>query len=490
MIVDKELRKRYKPSIGIECHVQLKTKTKLFSAVANDARHAEPNTLVSHICFGLPGALPVLNEKAVELASIAGLALNTRPQKFSSFDRKHYFYPDLPKGYQITQYEKPIVVGGFVEIVVDGKPKKIRITRAHLEEDAGKNIHPKGRDYSLVDLNRVGTPLIEIVSEPDMNSATEAKAYTRELYLIMKYANVSDANLFYGNMRFDVNVSVSKDSSKLGTRSETKNLNSFRAVEKAIEYEIDRQIEVLEKHGKIKQETRGWDDAKQRTFSQRSKEEAQDYRYFPDPDLPPVEIDEKFISSLSKAMPVLPNEWRKKLSVFGVDGSHVETLLDAHVELIDEEYLQLIQENLSDKEFIKALVNWMVNIDIPLFRESAKSHRKIDRSTIYVGVYKLLHNGQLSSTKAKELIAHLLTSDKPLTDLQTYAEENGFIQSSDEDEIGKIITKVIELNPKAVADIKSGQDKAIGFLVGQVMKESKGKVNPQVAENLIKDRIK
>src|SRR4051812_17712301 len=262
-MISEDVRNQYTATIGIECHVQLKTKTKLFSAVGNDAREAPPNTLVSHIDFGLPGALPVLNKEAIHLASKAAFALNSTPQKFSKFDRKHYFYPDLPMGYQITQYDEPIVLGGTVEIESDGQTKKIGITRAHLEADAGKSTHPAGADYSLVDLNRAGTPLLEIVSEPDMNTAAEAKAYARELYLRMRYAGVSDCNLYYGNMRFDVNVSVSTEAGKLGTRSETKNLNSFRAVEKAIEYEVSRQIELLEKGQTVVQETRGWDDAKQ-----------------------------------------------------------------------------------------------------------------------------------------------------------------------------------------------------------------------------------
>ena len=321
-----ETRAKYRATIGIECHVQLKTKTKLFAAVGNDAREAPPNTLVSHICFGLPGALPVLNVEAVHLAARAAFALKSTPQPFSKFDRKHYFYPDLPMGYQITQYDEPIILGGSVDIAIDGQVTTIGITRAHLEADAGKSVHPAGADYSLVDLNRAGTPLLEIVSEPDMHSSSEAKAYARELYLRMRYAEVSDANLYYGNMRFDVNVSVSQ-TDELGTRSETKNLNSFRAVEKTVDYEIERQIEVLEKGQTVVQETRGWDDAKQKTFSQRSKENADDYRYMPDPDLPPVVIEADYIQKVKEEMPIMPEEWRTRLSSLGLDESQVEILL-------------------------------------------------------------------------------------------------------------------------------------------------------------------
>jgi aspartyl-tRNA(Asn)/glutamyl-tRNA(Gln) amidotransferase subunit B len=276
MALPKDILEKYTPTIGIECHVQLKTKTKLFSAVSNDARQAAPNSLISHIDTAMPGALPVMNQGALELAVRAAYALNTEPQKFSKFDRKHYFYPDLPKGYQITQYEDPIIKGGWVEFPMDSGLKRVNITRVHMEEDAGKNTHPEAADYSLVDLNRAGTPLLEIVGEPDIHSAAEAKAYARELYLIMKYADVSDVDLYHGNMRFDVNISLSAVAGKLGKRTEIKNLNSFRSVENAVQYEINRQAELYEKGQTVIQETRGWDDAKQKTISQRGKEEAQD----------------------------------------------------------------------------------------------------------------------------------------------------------------------------------------------------------------------
>ncbi len=347
-MIDAKTLASYRATIGIECHVQLKTKTKLFAAVGNDAREAPPNTLVSHICFGLPGALPVLNEEVLHLAARAAFALGTEPERFSKFDRKHYFYPDLPKGYQISQYDEPIIAKGEITIEVEGKPKKVGITRAHLEEDAGKNTHPTGADYSLVDLNRAGTPLLEIVSEPDMHTAAEAKAYARELYLRMKYAGVSDADLYYGNMRFDVNVSVSK-TDKLGTRTESKNLNSFRAVEKAVEYEVKRQAELLEKGKTIAQETRGWDDAKQKTFSQRSKEEAEDYRYMPEPDIPPIVLEKSFIEEIKAEMPVMPDEWRKRLNELGVDDKTVELMIDIQADLPEYEYLEFIEANLSDK---------------------------------------------------------------------------------------------------------------------------------------------
>ena len=486
-MISQEVRNSYTVTVGIECHVQLKTRTKLFSGANNDAREAAPNTLVNHIDFGLPGALPVLNKEAIHLAVRAAFALGTNPQKFSKFDRKHYFYPDLPMGYQITQYDEPIILGGQVKIEVDGESKVIGITRAHLEADAGKSTHPAGKEYSLVDLNRAGTPLLEIVSEPDMHSSAEAKAYARELYLRMKYADVSDANLYYGNMRFDVNVSVSK-TSDLGTRTETKNLNSFRSVEKAIEYEVNRQIELLEKGQTIIQETRGWDDAKQRTFSQRSKENADDYRYMPDPDIPPIELDDTYIEHVQAEMPVMPDEWRQRLSGLGLDKAQIETLLDAQVEFTDEGYLPLLEESLHDVAFAKQLANWLVNIDIPFVRDSDKK-TSVERTLFYKAVADLVTGGKLSSSNAKALIIELLSVDALPESVEHFAEEKGYVQVSDEGEIAKVVEQVLAANEKAATDVKNGEMKAIGFLVGQVMKLSQGKANPQMAQELIKKQL-
>lgn len=489
-MINADVRKLYTVTIGIECHVQLKTFTKLFAGVANDARDAAPNTLVSHICFGLPGALPVLNKEAVHLAARAAFALGTTPQKFSKFDRKHYFYPDLPLGYQITQYDEPIVLGGAVAIDVDGVQKTINITRAHLEADAGKSVHPAGKSYSLVDLNRVGTPLLEIVSEPDMHSAAEAKAYARELYLRMKYAGVSDADLYYGNMRFDVNVSVSK-TDDLGTRTETKNLNSFRNVEKAVLFEVDRQIELLEKGQAIVQETRGWDDAKQRTFSQRTKEDAHDYRYFPDPDLPPVTLTDEYIETVRAEMPVMPVEWREKLARIGIDGAQIESLLDIEVEDDTNSYLPMIEECLSDPVFAKALANWFVNVELPYRREheTTRDLKDAERLEMYQAIYGLVQANKLSSTNAKQLITDILQAGVLPEHIESYATDKGYIQVSDEGAIAKIVAAVLAENEKAAQDVKNGEMKAIGFLVGQVMKQSQGKANPALAQQLIKQQL-
>ena len=491
-MIDKKVREQYTATIGIECHVQLKTKTKLFSGVGNDAREAAPNTLVSHICFGLPGALPVLNKEAVAIACKAALALGTEAQNFSKFDRKHYFYPDLPMGYQISQYDEPIILGGEVTIYVDGQEKKIGITRAHLEADAGKSVHHDGQDFSLVDLNRAGTPLLEIVSEPDMHSSAEAKSYARELYLLMRFADVSDANLYYGNMRFDVNVSVSKDDN-LGTRTETKNLNSFKSVEKTVDYEINRQIEELEKGGVIHQETRGWNDAKQKTFVQRSKENADDYRYMPDPDLPPITISDDDLKFYRSQMSVLPSEWRAKLREIGLDSAQIETIIDGELDY-EAGFLELITQKGLDQKKAKSFANWIVNIEIPLYKNKPeeKDIKLIDqhsRNKLYDEVFTLYHDGKLNSNRANDLIIEILDSKTLPKDIQKKKKSKGYIQVSDSGEIEKIADQVIKENPKAVEDIKNGEMKAIGFLVGQVMKLSKGQANPGLAQELLQKKI-
>lgn len=313
----------YEMTIGIECHVQLATSTKLFSAADNDARDAEPNTRVVPVDYGLPGMLPVLNREAVNLAVKAGKALNAEIARVSRFDRKHYFYPDLPKGYQTSQMYHPIILAGFIDAPLDGGDNvRVRIHHAHMEEDAGKLTH--FGDYSLVDLNRAGTPLIEIVSEPDIHSAAEARAYATELYRLMMYAGVTHGDLYHGNMRFDVNISVAKKgATELGKRTEVKNLNSFRSIERAAEYEFKRQVDVLESGEQVVQETRGWSDDKQITTSQRSKEDAQDYRYMPDADIPPIVLADHEIAEIQAFMPKLPPEYRAEFADLKVDSSVV-----------------------------------------------------------------------------------------------------------------------------------------------------------------------
>jgi aspartyl-tRNA(Asn)/glutamyl-tRNA(Gln) amidotransferase subunit B len=477
-----EIREQYTATIGIECHVQLKTKTKLFSAVSNDAREAAPNTLISHIDLGMPGALPVLNEKAVELAIKAAFALGTEPQHFSKFDRKHYFYPDLPKGYQISQYDQPIILGGYVEITVNGEQRRINITRAHMEEDAGKSTHPAGKDYSLVDLNRAGTPLLEIVSEPEIHTAEEAKTYARELWLLMRYADVSDADLYHGNMRFDVNVSVSK-TEELGTRSETKNLNSFRSVEKAVEFEINRQIELLEKGEQIVQETRGWDDAKQKTFSQRTKEDAHDYRYFPEPDLPPIVIKQKTIDEAKVTMPTLPNAYRQLFKKLNLDISAVESLVNSPE---TAGFIKGVMEN-QGEDHAKRIANWIVNTTAKQAEdEDDQATAELPAAELAAKLSQMVADNKLSSTAAKDVWVEMTAKGG---DPEQIAEAKNLLQVSDEGAIAEIVKQVLTDNPQAAEDVKNGEMKAIGFLVGQVMKASQGKANPAMAQDLIKKQL-
>jgi aspartyl-tRNA(Asn)/glutamyl-tRNA(Gln) amidotransferase subunit B len=470
----------YTATIGIECHVQLKTKTKLFSSADNDARQAAPNTLVNHIDFGLPGALPVLNAEAIPLACYAAFALGSTPQKFSKFDRKHYFYPDLPMGYQITQYDQPIILGGEIDFLVDGQQKRVGITRAHLEADAGKSTHPAGADYSLVDLNRAGTPLLEIVSEPDMHSASEAKAFAKELYLRMKYSGVSDANLYYGNMRFDVNVSVSRDDN-LGTRTETKNLNSFKSVEKAVEYEISRQISELEAGNPIIQETRGWDDSALKTFSQRTKEDAHDYRYFPDPDLPPVILEDAFIEQLRAQMPKQPSDYRKILEKMGVDTAQSEEIIAEPETAIR---VGRIYEQ-AGPEHAKRIAFWLLRPQVEELETDTVTNNKASDEQLIV-LSQMVADEKLSSTAAKKVLTEMLVNGR---DPEVIAATENLLQVSDETAIIAIVDQVISENPKAAQDVQGGEMKAIGFLVGQVMKLSKGSANPAMAQKLIKQQL-
>ena len=472
MALDPDIRKKYLPTIGIECHVQLNTKTKLFSAAGNDAREALPNTLITHIDTGMPGALPVLNRAAVELAVRAAFVLNSRPERFSKFDRKHYFYPDLPKGYQITQYEDPIIKSGYVEFAHLGDIKRVNITRVHLEEDAGKNLHPEGAAYSLVDLNRAGTPLLEIVSEPEIHSPAEAKAFVRELYLLMKYANVSDVDLYHGNMRFDVNISVSSQPGKLGKRTEVKNLNSFRSVENTVAYEIDRQIELYEKGQQVVQETRGWDEAKQKTSSQRGKEEAHDYRYMPEPDIPPIELSDELIKKIQSQIPLLPSQIRHILNMLSINPKVIEDILD------NQEVLNKVLEavdNDAPPESVRRIAFDSLEEPITL-KVGVADHLKLTQ---------MLNDGTISSNANKEIL--LQKSGNPGTPIEKLAELKK--QVSDEAELEKIVRGVLNDNPQAAQDIKNGELKAIGYLVGQVMAKSGGRANPKTAQAIIKHQL-
>ncbi len=470
----------YQMTIGIECHVQLKTKTKLFSPADNDARDAEPNTKIHEIDFGLPGMLPILNHEALVLAVKAAKALNAEVATMSRFDRKHYFYPDLPKGYQTTQMYEPIILAGVLDIPLEnGESFPVRIHHAHLEEDAGKLTHYDG--YSLVDLNRAGTPLIEIVSEPDIHSPEEARAYATELHRLMTYAGVTYGDLYHGNMRFDVNISIAeKGSTTLGTRAEVKNLNSFRSVEKAAEYEYKRQVALLEKGEKIVQETRGWSDDKGVTTSQRSKEDAQDYRYMPDADIPPIVLTTSEIADIQASVPKLPSEYRHEFIELGVDASVVNTILARQVlaEMVSGVFAL-------DKKAAKRVANWVAS-NLQLDDNSL-----LDTTAQVADLIELANMadaGKISSNAASELFNDLMNG---ATDPRSLAEQKNLLQESDEGAVAAIVDEVLAdpASQKAVEDIRAGNDKAIGFLVGQIMKKSAGKANPGLAQKLIKERL-
>lgn len=469
------------PTIGVECHVQLATKTKLFTPISNDARQAEPNTCVGPLCFGLPGTLPVLNQQAVSLAIKAGLALNAEIAHETRFDRKHYFYPDLPLGYQISQFDKPIVGQGQISFPVQDSEYTVRIQRAHLEADAGKLVHPEGADYSLVDLNRAGTPLLEIVSEADMHTPIQVKQYCKDLYLRMLHAGVSDCDLYHGNIRFDVNVSVSRDD-QLGTRTETKNINSFKNVQRAVTYEIKRQIEVLQSGGKIVQETRGWDEAKQKTVSQRTKEDAHDYRYMPDPDLPPVMIEANEVDQIRASMPPSIDDLRRKFSELKIGSKQISDLLDI------PQACWVVNDVASSSEAQAVMIaNWTLSVlsadsqgqkfnwdDLALSQDNLRK------------LAEMVEDQLISATAAKELVGEVAGNN---LDPQKLAKTKGLLQISDLTELEKIVDEVIATNPDQASEAKR-EPKLIGYLVGQAMKASQGRANPKLLNQFFVKKLK
>ena len=487
MSVTDETLQKYEMTIGIECHVQLATKTKLFSPADNDARDAEPNTCVHPIDFGLPGMLPVLNRHAVDLAIRAGKALNSPIAHVSRFDRKHYFYPDLPKGYQTSQMYQPIILAGWVEAPLEnGETVKVRIHHAHMEEDAGKLTHFDG--YSLVDLNRAGTPLIEIVSEPDIHSAVEARAYVTELHHLMTYAGVTLGDLYQGNMRFDVNVSVAlRGASELGKRAEVKNLNSFRSVERAAEYEFRRQVELIEKGESVVQETRGWNDDQGITTSQRSKEDAQDYRYMPDADIPPIVLADEEIADIQADMPMLPGAFREILRAAGLDFSQTETALNISEASVRDFLVQIAAS--VDGNVRRRILNWLL-IDVQgrvSAGDTTWSDKKLQPDHL-INLAEMAEASEVSSNSALTILFEMLESGD---DPRMIAEAKNLLQVSDESAIATIVGDVLNdpSSAASVADIKAGKDKAIGYLVGQVMKRSHGKANPSLAQKLIREKL-
>lgn len=470
--------------IGLEIHSQLSTKSKIFSGAAT-AYGAEPNTQACAVDLGLPGVLPVLNQDAVRKAVTFGLAIDAEIAPYSIFARKNYFYPDLPKGYQISQFELPIVGKGHLDIEVDGNVKRVGITRAHLEEDAGKSLHEDFQGLSGIDLNRAGTPLLEIVSEPDMRSAKEAVAYMRKLHELVRYLEICDGNMQEGSFRCDANVSVRpKGQAEFGTRTEIKNINSFKFVEKAINYEIERHIDILEGGGKIVQETRLYDANKDETRSMRSKEEANDYRYFPDPDLLPVYIDPALKDELRSQLPELPEAKKHRfISQYGQDNESATTLTSSR-ELADY-YEQLV--NLAGCE-PRLATNWMTGDVLGALN---KAGLEISESPVnperLAGLLKRIADNTISGRSAKQVFTMMWDSED---NADTIIEREGLVQITDTGAIEAIIDAVITANPVAVEQFQAGKEKALGALVGQIMKQTQGKANPADVNKLLISKLK
>ena len=475
-------REDYESVIGLEVHAELSTKTKIFCSCPTTFGAAQ-NTHVCPICMAMPGTLPVLNEKVVEYAVKAGLATNCTISRNSKNDRKNYYYPDLPKSYQISQYDKPLCEHGYIEIDTKDGKKKIRILRIHIEEDAGKLNHDEFGGGSLVDLNRAGVPLIEIVSEPDLSSAEEVDAYLKKLKSILEYIEVSDCKMQEGSFRADVNVSVKRKSdTKLGTRTEMKNMNSFRSITRGIEYEINRQIDLLEDGGEVEQETLRWDDVSGKTFSMRDKEDAQDYRYFPEPDLVAIKLSDEYIQNIKDNLPELPESRRERyLNEYKM--SEKETSI-----IVSSKYLSDLFEKASEIcGNHKAVSNWIISDISRILNE-----KEIEPSEIPFTAEQLAHlvmiidKGMISSSIGKKVIEELFENPREPEDI---VKEKGWIQISDEGEIKKVVMQVLEANPQSVSDYKAGKQKALGFLVGQAMKATKGKANPQMLNKMFVEEI-
>ncbi len=469
-------RNDYEVVIGLEVHAELSTKTKIFCSCPTEFG-AAPNTHVCPVCMAMPGTLPVLNEKVVEYAVKAGLATNCEISRNSKNDRKNYYYPDLPKSYQISQFDKPLCEHGYVEIDTPNGKKKIRLLRIHIEEDAGKLNHNDFGGGSLVDLNRAGVPLIEMVSEPDLRSAEEVEAYMRKLKSILEYIEVSDCKMQEGSLRADVNVSVRKPGEPFGTRTEMKNMNSFRSIVRAIEYEVERQIDVLEDGGKIEQETLRWDDVSGKTFPMRDKEDAQDYRYFPDPDLVAIKLSEEYIENIKNTLPELP-ESRKERYLKEYELSEKDAKL-----ITASKYLSdLFEKAIEVCHNPKAVCNWIISDISRILNETEMEPIAIPFDANQLGkLVVLIDKGTISSSIGKKVLVELFENPR---DPEEIIKEKGWIQISDEGAIKEVVMKILEANPQSVADFKAGKDRALGFLVGQAMKETKGKANPKMLNEM------
>lgn len=471
----------FEPVIGLEVHAQLETESKIFST-ASTAFGAKPNSQVTPVCLGMPGVLPVLNKKALELAVKAALALNCTIHERSRFARKNYFYPDLPKGYQISQYEEPYSSGGWLDIPSGEAVKRIRLTRIHMEEDAGKLVHDNTGSGSLVDLNRAGEPLIEIVSEPDISDADEAVAYLKKLRSILRYIGVCDGNMEEGSLRCDANVSIRpKGSEKLGTKVEIKNVNSFKFIQRAIEYEIKRQEAVIESGGEIVQETRLYDSDKGVTFSMRTKEEAHDYRYFPDPDLLPVEISTKDIETLKASLPELPDARRDR---FEKDYGLPE--YDAGVLTSSREIADYFEEALSHYKNPKTLGNWIMTEVLRELRDEDDISAFPVTADKLAGLLNLIEDGTISGKIAKDVFAEMVSGGGTAKEI---VEKKGIKQISDKGELEDLIAGILEKHPDEISRYKGGDEKLIGFFVGQVMKATQGKANPKLVNEILRTEL-
>ncbi|HRY52504.1 MAG TPA: Asp-tRNA(Asn)/Glu-tRNA(Gln) amidotransferase subunit GatB [Candidatus Portnoybacteria bacterium] len=489
---------KYEPTIGLEIHAELKTKSKMFCSCSNAlGLEKEPNVNICPVCTGQPGTLPVINEEAVHMVLKAGLALGGKIGDDSKFDRKNYFYPDLPKGYQISQYDKPLVEGGYLDSGEGSEKNRVRLTRIHLEEDTGKLVHPKGALYSLVDLNRAGLPLMELVTEPDIKSGAQARKFCQELQLIFRYLKISDADMEKGQMRCEVNISISEPGAKkLGTKVEIKNLNSFKVVEKAIDYEIKRQAEALESGEKIVQETRGWDDASGTTFSQRIKEEAHDYRYFPEPDLPPLQGLVALSEELKKEIPELPAQRRARfIEEYNLSAADAETFavnfeLGNYFEKVVSEiknWAEDAQPKIDTTKAVKLAGNYLITELQKLMYQS-----EIELSGIkitpenFAEFIKLAAQGVVSSSGAQAVLAEMF---KTGADPSHIVKEKDLGQVSDEEELNAAVREAISANPGPVADYKKGKQNSLMFLVGKIMAATKGKANPQMVISLLKKEL-
>lgn len=477
---------KYEAVIGLEVHTELQTTTKIFCS-CRTSFGADPNTNVCPVCLGLPGVLPVLNKKVLEYAVRAGLALNCEISRFSKFDRKNYYYPDLPKNFQTSQFDLPICEHGYLDVEVDGEKRRIRITRAHMEEDAGKLVHHgtsiTDSDYSLVDYNRTGTPLLEIVSEPDMRSAKEAVAYMEKMRAILQYVGISDCRMEEGSLRCDANVSVRPVGQKeLGTKTEIKNINSFKGVERAIEYEAMRQAELLEDGGKVVQETRTWDEKEGVTKSMRTKEEANDYRYFPEPDLVPFTVSDEYIENIRRSLPELPDARKERyMKEFGLSSE------DAVFMTNDKATADYFEAAVAAGADPKAAVNWLMG---EFASQLSNDGIEIDKAPVsaenLASLLKLISKGTISGKIAKKVFATMWKEGGNPDDI---VKAQGLVQISDTAELSKLVDEVVGNNPKAVEDFKAGKKKAVGALVGQIMKATKGKANPRVINELLNKKL-